>query len=234
MHNQSMKKFSVLVLGPLGAGKTSLLRNLKGLDEVGSPSGTQGLDHVFCEDSTRTVKAVFVDPSGDTRFSFVRMAALQQKKDCIVIVVDNLNFEKSLMAIEACLCEIDQVYRDNHPPLGLIVNQKSESHINSEIFYATIEKKYADRFVFIDHCSVLDKNYRRCLFNQLARISGVPIIHEDPNAPDWSAWASDLGKSVSESAYHAANYIGSFFQRAPVVQNASDETKTMELPKAIQ
>ena len=221
------------MLGPVGAGKSSLLRNLKGLDEVGSPSGTQGLDHVFCEDPARTVKAVFVDPSGDTRFSFVRMAALKQKKDCIVIVVDNVDFEKSLTAIESCLCEIDRVYQDNHPPLGLIVNQKSESDINSEFFYETIEKKYAERFVFIDHCSVLDKNYRRCLFNQFARISGVPIIHEDPSVQDWSAWASDAGKSVAQSAYNAVNYFGSFFQRAPAVQNSSDETKTAELAKVI-
>src|SRR3990167_10456089 len=156
------QRISVLLLGPENAGKTALIRNLKGEQQT-EYCQTIGVDYRFHEDAQHTVKATFSDPSGSERFSFLRKELIKQPKNCIIIVVNNADANESLKAIKDAFDEIDSVYpvinRESefylNPPIGLIINNKIACDESIErALYAGIVEQYSFRFEFIYSCSV--------------------------------------------------------------------------------
>lgn len=217
MRPEPQKKFSVLILGPAGAGKTAFLGNLRGESENHNLSPTMGLSYCFCDDQSQAVRGIFSDVSGEKRFFFLRKMLIQQKKDCFIIIVDDLSTDGTLQSIENTLAEIWGVYSvKNHPPMGLIINHKVNSRANFEIIHSVIAEKYEGLFHFVTHCSVTDKNYRDRLFCQVAKIANVPLFQSDVTKTEWGSWFYETSISVMA-------YLNSFFQQKSAVLAITDK-----------
>lgn len=216
MPNHDLKRFYVLLLGPQGAGKSTLIANFENIKNLADLEQTIGMSYCFCNDDIRSVKGVFFDIGGDQRFSFITQEMLRMAKDCIVLLVDDLNIEKTLREISYYLEKIEESSENAEVPLGLIVNQKDMSQATAKILHDEIASRYGDRFQFVDHCPVSDPRFRSTLFNQLARVSGVQIPHVDPAVMSWGEWlmrpASQAYGAAFEGVQRASAHVLSLFK----------------------
>src|SRR3990167_295904 len=211
------KKISVLLLGPENTGKTALMRNLKGEEIQKEYVPTIGVDYRDREDNHHSVKVAFYDPSGSPRFGFIRKALMKEPKDCIIIVVNNLDAHESLHAIKQTLDEIDATYQALHnhtesyttPPIALIINHTIVSDESVEkLLYAGIVEHFSFRFEFIDSFSVVDASYREIVFRQITRMGGIYISNAVP---------AETGSDLTSTFLSASTYISSFFWRPTTV-----------------
>lgn len=192
----------VLLLGPENVGKTALLRNIMHKSPEPTYEQTIGMEFAFREDKPHQFKAHFYDVSGEQRFRFIVHTLLaEQKINCILLMVDNVDSLRSLEFIRDTLSEIDKQYEKNHvdnkPVIGLLVNKRVISDATSENpLYFAIADHYYHRFQFMHCCSVLDTEYPDILFNKLSEMAGalatVKPVETVLSAPHWGDYLSEM------------------------------------------
>lgn len=171
----------VLLLGPENVGKTALLRNIMHKAPDQTYEKTIGMEFAFRIDHPNQFKAHFYDVSGERRFRFIVNTLLaEQKINCILLMIDNIDSLRSLEFIRDTLSEIDKQYEknyvDNKPVIGLLVNKRVISDAASESpLYFAIADHYYHRFQFMHYCSVLDTAYPDILFNKLSEMAGALV-----------------------------------------------------------
>lgn len=247
MQQQRIKRFRVLLLGGANVGKTALVNNIQGRPPSTVVDPTIGVGYAPYEAVGHEVKGIFADLGGQLRFAFMLPGLLSANKDCILLVVDNLNIRDTLDAIRYYLEAIDKYCpEEKMVPIGLVVNHKPGSSVDPFLLHRNIAENFEHRLRFVTHCSVIDASIRERLFNQLARISGVPILHEMPQdwvswwlspAQSWGAWfyqkSSDACFSVVEGVSTVSTYVGSFFQRRAPARLAIQDRLTVVEPEPV-
>jgi len=158
------KKFSALFIGPVGVGKTTLIKNLMDFPNPDATRPTIGAA------INRLDNMTFFDWSGAIRYEHLTKS-FYQENDAIIIILDDTLYESdALNYIQNCLDEIKTEFDNNpHPKLCLMINKKSED----ETFLTFIDEvttRYPNTFSIINYCSLRDKKHRPVLLKQIAKL----------------------------------------------------------------